>query len=145
MEILDQNNQVVHSQLSKKASAEIDMGSLKLKTGEMYSWRVAPAENENMEGAPTAKILVTAKKDADAAMRRSLKSKLGASSNPVLKNMMEAVALEQEEFYNAALQKYEAALEEDPDNQMVRMNYSAFLTRRKWKEAAQLVMNGKRL
>ena len=59
--------------------------------------------------------------------------------------MMEAVALEQEVFYNAALQKYEAALEEDPDNQMVRMNYSAFLTRRKWKEAAQLVMNGKRL
>ncbi len=145
VEILDQNNQVVHSTVSKKASAEIDLTSLKLKAGETYSWRVATAENDKIEAAPTVKFQVTAKKDADAAMRRSLKSKLGAANNPILKNLMEAVALEQEEFYSAALEKYETALEEDPNNQMVRMNYSAFLTRRKWKEAAQLVMSGKRL
>ncbi|HEX5625519.1 MAG TPA: hypothetical protein VFX48_05850 [Saprospiraceae bacterium] len=145
LEILNSMEQVVHTQLSKKTSAEVDMVALKLKTGEMYSWRVAPAEATSAEGYRSIKFTPAAKKDQDAAMRKSLKTKLSTATDPSLKLMMEAVALEQEEYHAAALAKYEAALAEDPRNEMVRMNYSAFLMRNKWTDGSQSIMKGGKL
>ncbi|MBK8956514.1 MAG: hypothetical protein IPM34_13300 [Saprospiraceae bacterium] len=57
---------------------------------------------------------------------------------------MQAAALELSEYYNEALLKYESALEEDPKNEMVKMQYSAFLMRLNWPEASQNVMNGQK-
>ncbi|MBK9108764.1 MAG: hypothetical protein IPM92_10465 [Saprospiraceae bacterium] len=142
LEILNSQNEVIHSETSKKTSIEVDLIALELNVGETYSWHVMPEDLESSEDIKKIKFMISSKKDEAAAQNKSSKTKLGASSDPVLKSLMQAAALELEEFYNAALERYEAALEEDPKNDMVRMQYSAFLMRLNWIEASQNVMNG---
>lgn len=144
LEILDSKGEVIHSQTCKKTYADIDLISLELNIGETYTWQVMPDDLESTADAHKIKFIMTSKKDLTAAMSKSSKTKLGASSDPVLKNVMQAAALELSEYYNEALLKYESALEEDPKNEMVKMQYSAFLMRLNWPEASQNVMNGQK-
>lgn len=142
LEILNNQNEVIHSETTKKTTLDVDLIALELNVGETYSWQVMPDDLESSEGIRKIKFIVSSKKDEAAAQSKSSKTRLGASSDPVLKNLMQAAALELAEYYNAALEKYEAALEEDPKNDMVRMQYSAYLMRLNWPEASQNVMNG---
>lgn len=142
LEILNQQNEVIHSETTKKTSLDVDLIALELNVGETYSWHVMPDDLESSDEIKKIKFMLTSKKDEAAAQSKSSKTKLGASSDPVLKNLMQAAALELAEYYNAALERYEAALEEDPKNDMVRMQYSSFLMRLNWQEASQNVMNG---
>lgn len=140
IDILGTDGSVIHSFNSKKTSAEVDLKSLKLAKSETYSWRVYPSDIDQADEFVQTRFTITERKDQDAAMRKALKSRLGAATDPSLKSMMEAVALEKAEYYTAALEKYETALAEDPKNDMLRTSYSAFLKRRNFEAAAQKVL-----
>jgi hypothetical protein len=53
--------------------------------------------------------------------------------------MMEAVALEQAEWYAAADQQYATLLQQYPDNNMLRMMYTAFWMRYGLEQQAKAV------
>ena len=143
LEIMDPQGNVIHSLQSKRTDIDIDLATIDVKTDQLYQWRVYDVTAEPEAASNKLAFAVATKKELEEAARKALKSNLGPGSNPGLKSMMEAAALEQASFYSAAAERYEMALEDESDNQMIRMSYAAFLKRFKKNDLAEAVLNSK--
>jgi len=143
IEIMSAEGEVIHSQVCKKPECEVDLTTVDLMTDKVYEWCVYDLTAEADKNCVKSRFAIASKKEMDEASRKALKSNLGPGSNPGLKKMMEAAALEQAEYYTAAAERYEMALEDEPDNEMIKMSYAAFLKRFKMTELAEKMLHSK--
>jgi hypothetical protein len=127
LDLFDANNKVIYSVQTDKNTTLIDLSKLDLQEGDLYTWRVASTTDGNIKSAPLT-FSVGAVEEMKVPMKRASKTSISASY-PEVKTLMEAVALEQGEWYYEADQAYARLLKANADNNLVRMMYAAFLTR----------------
>lgn len=141
LDILDENDQVLHRATTPETSLSVDLGQLNLAPNQIYTWKVRIPGAGGLESG-TLKFTLAAPEEQMAAAQKATRSSIYPSGDPALRGMMEAVALEQAEWYVAADQQYAALLREYPDNNMLRMMYAAFWMRYGLEQQAKAVLKG---
>jgi len=127
LDIFDLNNNVIYSVQTDKNTTLIDLSKLNLQEGDLYTWRVESPANGNLRSAPLTFTIGSAE-ELKVPMKRASKTSISPTYTEV-KGLMEAVALEQGEWYYEAEQAYARLLKANTDNNLTRMMYAAFLTR----------------
>lgn len=126
--IRDESGKTVHTQMLRDTSVELNLGSLNLAPDHLYRWMVSVAGANPMQSDDMLFGIAT-EDDWKETMEQINSSSLAKSANsPALSNMVEAVALEQGEWYYDAYLVYQRAQKQHPDN-LVRMMHAAFFTR----------------
>jgi hypothetical protein len=127
LDLFDENNKVIYSVQTDKNTTLIDLSKLDLQEGDLYTWRVASTTDGNIKAAPLT-FSVGSPEEMKVPAKRASKTTINANYSEV-RGLMEAVALEQGEWYYEADQAYARLLKANADNNLVRMMYAAFLTR----------------
>ncbi|MBK9337474.1 MAG: hypothetical protein IPM98_13255 [Lewinellaceae bacterium] len=128
LNILDENNKSLHSITTTDTFATIDLRTLNLPPNQLYSWNVQVPGNPGMTSATRDFVLSTSEEQATASARAS-NSTLYRDGTPVVRGLMEAVALEKGEWLAAAEQRYATLLQKHPKDNMLRVMYAAFWMR----------------
>lgn len=128
LEILDPNNQVLHSIAAPEQPLSVDLGKLALAPGQKYTWRLR-LQDAGGAVSDTRQFAILPAADQTAAAQRATRSSVYESGDAVLRGMMEAVALERAEWYAAADQMYAGLINQHPGHNMLRMMYAAFSMR----------------
>jgi hypothetical protein len=103
------------------------VSQLPIIEGDEYSWNIENLDEENLK---SEKIIITfAGKNHDKEIIRGMLSDREYSySDPWMKLLREAHALQKENMLYAANEKYKKGLEEYSDNKAIRNMYAMFLT-----------------
>lgn len=141
LEILDENDQVLHNATTPESSLSVDLGQLNLAPNQIYAWKVRIPGAGGLESG-TLKFTLASPEEKVAAAQKATRSSIYPNGDPALRGMMEAVALEQAEWYAAADQQYATLLQQYPDNNMLRMMYTAFWMRYGLEQQAKAVLKG---
>lgn len=128
LEILDDSGKVLHSATAPDTAATVDLSKTNLEQGRVYSWKITVPGNAQLVSAAREFALYASEAQAEAT-KRATGSSTYRDGSPVLRGLMEAIALEKGEWYNAAGQKYEGLLKQYPKDNMLRMMYAAFWMR----------------
>lgn len=128
LEILDENSKSMHSVTVADTFAAVDLRKLNLTPNQVYSWKVSVPGSDKMISSVREFTLSTPDAQA-AAMKRAASSPVYRNSGPVVRGMMEAVALEKGEWYTAAGLLYETLLRQNRKDKMLRMMCAAFWMR----------------
>ncbi len=133
--ILDLAGNIVAEKLVRDTFCSFDLTSAPFAAGNVYQWRVAPADNL----ASSSNLLTFKLSDADAqaaATLRAERSSMYAQSPESLRGLMRAVALERSDWYAAAAETYREVQKADPKNGLARLMHAAFWMRYGLKEMA---------
>lgn len=141
LDILDDDEKMVHSITTKDTFVSIDLRTLNLETNRMYAWKVHVPGNTELSTLPLSFALSTTEAQT-AATNRASNSPTYRDGGPVERGMMEAVALERAEWFEAAEQRYAALLKQHPKNNMLRVMYAAFWMRYGLEPKAKEVLRG---
>ena len=142
LEILDENDKSLHSATVADTFASVDLQKLNLTPNRIYSWKVSVPGNPSLVSSLREFTLSSPEAQAEAT-KRATGSSTYRDGSPTLRGMMEAIALEKAEWYNAAGQQYETLLKQYPNDNMLRMMCSAFWMRYGLEPKAKAVMAGK--
>ena len=128
LEILDENSKSLHSVAVADTFAAVDLRKLSLTPNQVYSWKVSVPGSDKMISSLREFTLSTPDAQA-AAVKRAASSPVYRDGGPVVRGMMEAVALEKGEWYTAAGLLYETLLRQNRKDKMLRMMCAAFWMR----------------
>lgn len=129
----------VFSAMTMNNSFTVDVAQLSLNEVDEYQWQVENASNPGIKSGLTT-IMFT-KKDQDMYVIRGLQSDREYSySDPWLKLLREAHALQKENLLYSANEKYRQGLKSFSNNQMVKKMYALFLTNQGLEALAYEVM-----
>ena len=142
LEILDENGKSLHSATVADTFASVDLQKLNLTPNRIYSWKVSVPGNPSLVSSLREFTLSSPEAQVEAT-KRATGSSTYRDGSPALRGMMEAIALEKAEWYNAAGQQYETVLKQYPNDNMLRMMCSAFWMRYGLEPKAKAVMAGK--
>jgi hypothetical protein len=140
LDILDDDDKTVHSVTVQDTFATIDLHALNLASDQLYAWKVHVPGNASLSTLPLSFALSTAAAQAAAAGRAS-NSAIYREGGPLERGLMEAVALEKAEWFEAAEQRYAALLKQSPKDKMLRTMYAAFWMRYGLEPKAKAVLN----
>jgi hypothetical protein len=128
LEIKDEAGKVVHSVNIQDTFAVIDLKTLNLTQEQVYSWKVSVSGSTAMV-SKELEFGVGSDQDWESTLKQARSSALSKSSlNPSISALIEAVALEEAEWFYAAEQTYASMAQKSPDN-LFRMMHSAFWAR----------------
>jgi hypothetical protein len=128
LSIKDEAGKTVHTQMVRDTFVALNLNSLNLAPEQLYRWTVSVAGANPMQSDEMLFGIAT-EDDWKETMEQINSSSLAKTSNsPALSKLVEAVALEQGEWYYDAYMSYQQAQKQQPDN-LVRMMHAAFLTR----------------
>ncbi|MCK6692009.1 MAG: hypothetical protein L6Q97_07890 [Thermoanaerobaculia bacterium] len=142
LEILDDDGKSLHSTTVADTFASVDLQKLNLTPNQIYSWKVSVPGNAKLE-SPLREFTISSPEAQVEATKRATTTSTYRDGSPALRGMMEAIALEKAEWYNAAGQQYETLLKQYPEDNMVRMMCSAFWMRYGLEPKAKAVITGK--
>lgn len=141
LEILDDDGKSLHSTTVADTFASVDLQKLNLTPNQIYSWKVSVPGNAKLE-SPLREFTISSPEAQVEATKRATTTSTYRDGSPALRGMMEAIALEKAEWYNAAGQQYETLLKQYPNDNMLRMMCSAFWMRYGLEPKAKAVMAG---
>ena len=126
--LTDDQGQVLLEKTTTEGSLTVNAADAGLQTGQFYRWK-ATASNDASVGTP----LITFEYAEEAALTPLL-IKLKANSayrtaEPAAQLLLEAVSLENAGFQERAGLRFREAMEQDPDHDLARALYKAFLWR----------------
>ncbi len=129
----------VLSAMTKNNSFTLDVSQLTLAENVEYSWQVEDVLDPAIK---SEKVAITfGNKDQDMEVVRGMLSDREYSySDPWLKLLREAHALQKENMLYAANEKYKQGLNEFADNQTIKKMYARFLTKHGLKALADEVL-----
>ena len=128
LEITDTGGKVVHSATARDTFLNVDLAALSLTPGALYSWKVTVPGSASLV-SNTLQFAVDSKENHTATMERLAKSSLYSSADAATRGLMEALALEDDDWFLAASDTYAGLKRYFPKNNMVRMMYAAFWVR----------------
>ena len=122
------DSKLIFSAATKNNSLTFDVSQLLLDEGEEYTWHV---ENMDEASIKSEKIKITfANKNQDEEVIRGMLSDREYSySDPWMKLLREAHALQKENMLYAANEKYKEGIATYSDNKIIRNMYARFLTK----------------
>ena len=117
----------VFSALTMNNEFTLDISQLSVSENEEYAWDVEHAAESNSKTEKTTIIFTKKDKDKDV-VRGMLSDRDYSYSDPWLKLLREAHALQKENLLYSANEKYQQGLKEFGDNQTIKKMYAMFLT-----------------
>ena len=126
--ILDAEKSVLDSMVVTDTFAVIDLSKKILMVGQRYSWNVS-SNGDVPIVSNTLQIETMAGDERKAIQTKFAKSRIYYKLDPAAKLLMEAVALEQDQMFNAASETYTKAQKLDSKNNLVKMMHAAFWLR----------------
>lgn len=140
--ISDMRNQTMLEITTVDTFYTVDLTKAPFQSGVTYQWSVgsdeAPAAVSN-----TLQIELSDATQRNAAIERAQRAPTYAQSPPEVQMLMQAVSLEQADFYEDTAGHYSSLQKAQPKNQLVRIMHAAFWVRYGLKEVATEVY-GKR-
>jgi hypothetical protein len=128
LRILDAEKMVLDSMVVTDTFAVIDLSKKNLMVGQRYSWNVS-SNGDVPIVSNTLQFETMAADEKKAIQTKFAKSRIYYKLDPAAKLLMEAVALEQDQMFNAASETYTKAQNLDPKNILVKMMHAAFWMR----------------
>ncbi|MBK8555844.1 MAG: DUF928 domain-containing protein [Lewinellaceae bacterium] len=108
----------------------LPMGDLALEPGSAYEWQIVAADASNAQDPISSKMQFVYQPEAAArAIATAEKIEAYKTATPVEQQLMQAFALEENEFYYDANTCYTAMLRDNPNDLLVKRSYAAFLAR----------------
>lgn len=140
LEILDENSKLLHSVTTADTFTAVDLRKLNLTPGQVCSWKVAVPGNPKLSSSLREFALSTPDEQA-AAAQKAASSAVYRDGGPVVRGLMEAIALEKAKWHTAAGQQFETLLRQNPKDNMVRIMYAAYWIYHGLEPKAKAVMN----
>lgn len=125
LEILDENSKILHSSTTADTFTTVDLRKLNLTPNQVYSWKVSVPGNSKLSSSLREFTPSTPEEQA-AAAQKAASSAIYRDGGPVVRGLMEAIALEKAKWHTAAGQQFETLLRQNPKDNMVRIMYAAF-------------------
>lgn len=122
--IEDQTDKLIYSEVSTTGSVTIDFSMA--EEGKLYFWQVLADGKRSVSPFVYFKVVDEAE---SSNLKKCKASKYYKSSGPAIQGLMEAAALEKDEFYLEAYEIYKTLLENHPDNDLVKINYASYCLR----------------
>jgi hypothetical protein len=139
--ILDDAGNSIHQVTVRDTLANIDLKSLNLAPEHIYRWKINVAGSKPMI-SNELEFIVGSEKDWGTVLKNAGSSPLASSTqSPSLRSLIEAIAMENNEWYYAAQQSYANMQKQYPDN-LVRMMHSAFWMRYGFRRLAEKAARG---
>lgn len=139
--ISDLRNQTILETTTVDTFFTVDLTKAPFQAGVTYQWSVgsdeAPAAVSN-----TLQIELSDATQRNAAVERVQRAPTYAQSPPEVQMLMQAVSLEQADFYEDAAGFYRSLQNSQPKNQLVRIMHAAFWVRYGLKEMAREAYSG---
>jgi len=136
LEILGEDGGIVHSTEVEDNWAQINIGSLPLKPGVVYAWRIDVPDHPEITS--TKARIGIADREATAIIGDKLKkSEAYQLNDPVLSSLMEAVVLEEAAHFYEAHQRYETVRQSNKKSNLAKLMQAAFYLRYNLKPKAR--------
>lgn len=127
-EIKNIKGKVIYRAMAKDTFLVVNLKKLKLDTAQIYQWKVFVKGKKGME-SNVLQFEIGKKEDWATVQQKSSSSPLvNRTNDPVLRSIVEAVVLENNEWFYAAHQSYAKLAQKNPDS-LVRMMHAAFWMR----------------
>jgi len=142
LDISDAGGTVVHTVAVKDTAALIRIDSVKFQKGRKYYWTVSAVNKPEIVSDPLEFTLAGAA-EMENTKAEAADSQIRAEADPVLLGLMNAVALEQNNWHTEAALAYAALSTKYPQNDMVRLLHATFWMRLLLPGKAKVLLNDK--
>ena len=138
LQLKDESGQVLLETSTRDTAVTVDLAQVVFSTAGRIEWQVV-AEGEAEAVADPLRIELTTPEDIAAALTSASTAPAYANSTATVQQLMEAVALERKDYFDAAAQRYQEVQRADPRSEMVRLMHAAFWLRHGMKSMATAV------
>jgi hypothetical protein len=128
LQIFDQNKKEIHSVVVKDTFADIDLNKVVINHEEQYSWKVSSMENAESV-SNEYQFAIESKDSRKAVLAKLNKSKIYATADATTRALMEAVVLEDDDWFYDVSQIFMQLKKKDASNNLVNMMHAAFWVR----------------
>ncbi|MFN0173805.1 MAG: hypothetical protein ACKVU0_04080 [Saprospiraceae bacterium] len=139
--IKDDANNIVHSVTVRDTFAQIDLKALNLGMDKTYHWGVSVSGSKPMTSNEIELSLGTEEELQEILTFANSSSLSGSTKSPAVQGLIEATALENVRWYDAARKRYAELEQKHPDN-VVRMMHAAFWMRYGFRALAEKAARG---
>jgi len=139
--ILDEAGKILHTATVRDTFLKLDLASLNLMPERIYTWKISVSGIRPMN---SNELQFGVGKEAERleVLKHANRSALSNQpKNTALRTLVEAIALEKDEWYYAAAQNY-AGLQKRSSDNLVRMMHSAFWMRYGHRHLAEKAIKG---
>ena len=139
--ILDEAGKILHTSTVRDTFLKLDLASLNLVPERIYTWKISVSGIRPMN---SNELQFGVGKEAERleVLKHANRSALSNQpKNTTLRTLVEAIALEKDEWYYAAAQSY-AGLQKRSSDNLVRMMHSAFWMRYGHRHLAEKAIKG---
>ena len=140
LQLKDENGQVRLETSTRDTAFSVDLSQAVFSGAGRIEWQVAAEGNDGMVSNPLF-ISFATPADIAAALAQAQTAPTYANSTPTVQQLMEAIALERKDFFDAAAQRYQEVQRADSRSEMVRLMHAAFWLRHGMKSMATAVYN----
>lgn len=126
--LTDDQGKLLLEQSTSEGNLTVSAAEAQLKAGRFYRWQASAAENPSVH-TPSITFEYTAADAIQAVLNPLRSDPIYQDAEPAAQLLLEAVTLEQNDFQERAGLRYREAMEKDPDHDLARALYKAFLWR----------------
>lgn len=126
--LTDDNGKALFETTTGERNLTVRAAEAQLTAGKFYRWQAIAADNPSVR-TPSVTIEYVAEDAIEAVLKPLRNDPIFQSADPAARLLLEAVALEQNGFQESAGLRYRSAMEQDPDHDLARALYKAFLWR----------------
>ncbi|MFN0015847.1 MAG: hypothetical protein ACKVU2_14995 [Saprospiraceae bacterium] len=140
LDITDDKGNVIHTVTASDTSAVVNLDSTKFLPGQKYFWTAAAVNKPKVVSDPL-EITIAGAAEMDKTQKQAADSQIRSDADPVVVELMHAVALEQNNLYTEAFLAYAALSKKYPKNNMVRLLHATFWMRLRLPGKAKVLLN----
>ncbi|MBL7797491.1 MAG: hypothetical protein JNJ90_13430 [Saprospiraceae bacterium] len=142
LDISDDKGSIVHTVTSVDTFVVVNLDSTKFQPGRKYFWTAAAVNKPEVVSDPL-EINIAGAAEMVKTLAQATDSQIRSEADVIVLNMMNAVALEQNNWYTEAALAYAALSKKHPQNNMVRLLHATFWMRLLLPAKAKVLLNGK--
>ncbi|MEQ8706021.1 MAG: hypothetical protein RIC19_18975 [Phaeodactylibacter sp.] len=128
LQITNDQGKVLLEETTSEGSLTVSATEAGLKAGQFYRWQTTAADEVSV-GTPLVTFEYTSESALEAVLSPLKADPSYQGAQPAAQLLLEAVTLEENGFQERAGLRYRAAMEQDPDHDLARALYKAFLWR----------------
>lgn len=129
LQIHDADGKLVHEATTQDTFVVVNISKAPYVDGAHFVWQVRTERGGEMLESNRLEIAISNSNEWEAALAPLKRSKLFPTADPMLREIMEAVALERAEWFYSAKQRYADLKAKYPDNNMARIMFATFWMR----------------
>jgi hypothetical protein len=126
--LTDDQGKILMEKSTEEGNLMVSTAEAQLKAGQFYRWQATAAEDPAVS-TPTVTFEYAAASAVQAALDPLRDDPIYKNAEPAAQLLLEAVTLEKNGFQERAGLRYREAMEKDPDHDLARALYKAFLWR----------------